>query len=174
MGVLVAFTVWQTTAPVCTVKYRMLQIWCAQLCQNHILLFAFVAARSLDAPHAMSSQHCCVFSASQHTIKWLGRLPGDLLATTPSDYEAWWLAPGQVFSSQPVSDGDVAWEAMVQDNKLAEYGCVYDERQRLVVMTAGGKQDSHKEEIAEAVSATDSEVRAGNDCCSACSWHLQA
>ncbi len=49
---------------------------------------------------------------------FVGRLPGDQVSTTPIDYDAWWLRPGQAFISHPLADGDVAWEAVVNTSLL--------------------------------------------------------
>lgn len=54
----------------------------------------------------------------QDTVLFVGRLPGDQVSTTPIDYDAWWLRPGQAFISHPLADGDVAWEAVVNTSLL--------------------------------------------------------
>lgn len=63
------------------------------------------------------------------TVLWVGRLPGDQVATTPCDHQAWWVQPGQAFISHPMKDGDVAWEAAVNVKILRDRGYVYDESQ---------------------------------------------
>ena len=58
---------------------------------------------------------------------FVGRLPGDQVATTPCDFDAWWLRPGEAFISHPLADGDVAWEAVVNTSMLGPdsgYRCV--------------------------------------------------
>jgi hypothetical protein len=67
----------------------------------------------------------------------VGRLPGDQVATTPCDYDAWWLRPGQAFISHPLADGDVAWEAVVNTSLLGP-GSGY----RSVRAAGGGGQGS--------------------------------
>lgn len=52
----------------------------------------------------------------------MGRLPGDYLSTTPLDYNAWWVRPGQAFVSHPLANGDVAWEAVVSTAELQARG----------------------------------------------------
>jgi hypothetical protein len=61
---------------------------------------------------------CAPFPPAQDTVLLVGRLPGDQVATTPCDYDAWWLRPGQAFISHPLADGDVAWEAVVNTSLL--------------------------------------------------------
>eukprot|EP00775_Hariotina_reticulata_P005855 gene5855-6096_t len=67
------------------------------------------------------------------TMRWAGRMPGDLLSTIPVSCEAWWLASGSTFNSHPLSCGDVAWEAQVSSSKLAASGLEWDEAQQCVV-----------------------------------------
>lgn len=46
-------------------------------------------------------------------MRWVGRLPGDLLSTIPVEYEAWWLGQGKAFNSHPLRWAD-AHAAAVQ------------------------------------------------------------
>jgi hypothetical protein len=41
-------------------------------------------------------------AAPQNTLRWVGRLPGDLMSSIPGDFEAWWLGPGLAFNSHPL------------------------------------------------------------------------
>uniref|UniRef100_A0A383WJX5 FAD-binding domain-containing protein n=1 Tax=Tetradesmus obliquus TaxID=3088 RepID=A0A383WJX5_TETOB len=61
-----------------------------------------------------------------NTLRWVGRLPGDLMSSIPGDFEAWWLGPGLAFNSHPLSNGDVAWEAQVSSSSLASDGYTWD------------------------------------------------
>ncbi len=65
----------------------------------------------------------CV-SLTQRSVRFMGRLDGHQVSTTPLDYSAWWIKRGQVFVSHPLADGDVAWEALVTDRELHVSVCV--------------------------------------------------
>ncbi|GBF99726.1 hypothetical protein Rsub_12439 [Raphidocelis subcapitata] len=79
---------------------------------------------------------CCSPGARpefQGTVRWTGRLPGDLLATVPSELEGWWLSlaaagagAGAAFNCAPLPGGDVAWQALAGAGALAARGLAFD------------------------------------------------
>lgn len=38
----------------------------------------------------------------QGMVRWVGRLPGDMLSTIPMEQEAWWMGGGMTFASHPL------------------------------------------------------------------------
>jgi hypothetical protein len=38
----------------------------------------------------------------QGMVRWVGRLPGDMLSTIPVEQEAWWMGGGMTFASHPL------------------------------------------------------------------------
>ncbi|KAL6749175.1 hypothetical protein V8C86DRAFT_1052312 [Haematococcus lacustris] len=82
-----------------------------------------------DGPFSGVRAHCVQDSepAYDRTVKWVGRLDGHHVSTTPLDFEALWVKKGQVFVSHPLINGDVGWEAVVGDRELQAAGFSYDE-----------------------------------------------
>ncbi len=84
------------------------------------------AWRARSHPPWLAAARLHARSSPQDTVLFVGRLPGDQVATTPCDYDAWWLRPGEAFISHPLGQ-DVAWEAVVNTSTLGQdsgYRCV--------------------------------------------------
>jgi 2-polyprenyl-6-methoxyphenol hydroxylase-like FAD-dependent oxidoreductase len=85
-----------------------------------------------------------------NAIRWVGRLPGDSVSTTPTDHEAWWVQPGQAFVSHPLKGGDVAWEALASANALKEAGWEFDPESRKLKQVAGSSTEADGDKSGDA------------------------